>query len=387
MRVVICGGGVIGACTAFFLARRGIDVTVVERADVAAAASGKAGGFLALDWCASTPLDALARRSFELHATLQEETGADWSYRRMNAYSGVVAGPRSPRRHAPSELEWLCDGVVITTRLGSPETTAIVPPRTFTSAMMKAAQDFGAKLHAGQVTGLVRRADESDVAGVSVGGGIIEADAVVIAMGPWSVLAAQWMPLPAVYGLQSPSLVYNTGADVPADALFLDCQDENGEAVSVELFPRGDGTAHITAFSDQRPLPVDPAAVTPDPRAIDRLQAIAERLSPAFRAERIVARQSCFRPVTQDGLPLIGKVPDVAGAYVATGHSVWGILNAPATGEALAELIADGAARSTDLEPFDPNRLRAHCCAQGNAALPILICSAQGACFKSPVIP
>ncbi len=41
-----------------------------------------------------------------------------------------------------------------------------------------------------------------------------------------------------------------------------------------------------------------------------------------------------------------------------SGHSVWGILNAPATGEALAELIVDGVARSTDLAPFDPGRLR-----------------------------
>jgi glycine/D-amino acid oxidase-like deaminating enzyme len=359
MHVVICGAGAIGTCTAYFLSRRGIDVTVVECSEIAAAASGKAGGFLALDWCAGTPLDALARRSFALHATLQEETGADWSYRRMNAYSGVVVGERSARRHAPSELGWLSDGIVITSRLGTPQTTAIVPPRTFTSAMMKAAQGFGAKLHVGEITGLVRRADELAVAGVRTGGGIIEADAVVIAMGPWSVLAAQWMRLPAVYGLQSPSLVYNTEADVPADALFLEGEDENGEAVSVELFPRGDGTTHITAFSDQRPLPVDPAAVTPDPLAIAHLAAIAGRLSPAFSPERIVARQSCFRPVTQDGLPLIGKVPDVAGAYVATGHSVWGILNAPATGEALAELIAEGAARTTDLSPFDPNRLQA----------------------------
>ena len=127
----------------------------------------------------------------------------------------------------------------------------------------------------------------------------------------------------------------------------------------MEIFPRGDGTTHITAFSDQRPLPIDPAAVTPDPGTIDVLEAVAGRISPAFRADRILARQSCFRPVTQDGLPLIGRVPGVSGAYVATGHSVWGILNAPATGEALAELIADGAARSTDLTPFDPARLRA----------------------------
>ena len=72
-----------------------------------------------------------------------------------------------------------------------------------------------------------------------------------------------------------------------------------------------------------------------------------------------IARQACFRPVTEDGLPLIGKVPGSEGGYVASGHSVWGILNAPATGEALAELIADGVARITDLAPFDPIRLRA----------------------------
>lgn len=358
MHVVICGGGVIGACTAYFLARRRIDVTVVERAEIAAAASGKAGGFLALDWCAGSPLDALARRSFSLHATLQDETGANWSYRRMNAHSGVVVGERSARRHAPSELDWLSDGIVITSRLGTPETTAIVPPRTFTTAMMRSAQGLGARLQIGSIASLVRSVDGSSARGVEVDGRVIAADAVVIAMGPWSVLAARWMTLPPVFGLQSPSLVYDTGKDVPADALFLECQDDNGETVSVELFPRGDGTTHITAFSDHSSLPIDPAAVTPDPRSIERLQVIAERLSPAFRAERIIARQSCFRPVTQDGLPVIGRVPGAAGVYVATGHSVWGILNAPATGEALAELIAEGAAHSTDLAPFDPGRLR-----------------------------
>jgi len=43
---------------------------------------------------------------------------------------------------------------------------------------------------------------------------------------------------------------------------------------------------------------------------------------------------------------------------VATGHGPWGMLNAPATGLALAELITDGAARAVDLEPLGPARLR-----------------------------
>src|SRR5260370_39052641 len=69
------------------------------------------------------------------------------------------------------------------------------------------------------------------------------------------------------------------------------------------------------------------------------------------------ARQACFRPVTEDGLTLIGAVPGIDGAYVSTGHSVWGMLNAPATGEAMSELILDGAARRIDLAPFAPGRL------------------------------
>jgi glycine/D-amino acid oxidase-like deaminating enzyme len=349
---------VIGACTAYFLSRRGIDVIVVEATEVAAAASGKAGGFLALDWCGGSPLDALARRSFALHAALPGEIAGDWGYRRMTAYSGFVVPERDVRRHRPAELDWLSDGVIIASRLGTTETTAIVQPRAFTTAMMNAAQIHGAELRHGRITGIVRHGDGASVRGVEVDGGAIEADAVVVAMGPWSLLAAGWMALPAVFGRRSPSLVYDTGSDIPADALFLEHHEESGGVVTVEVFPRANGNTLVTAFSDEAPLPLDPAAVTAAADEVDKLQAICQRLSPHFAAEKIIARQACFRPVTQDGLPLIGRVPGSEGAYVASGHSVWGILNAPATGEALAELIADGVADSTDLAPFDPSRLR-----------------------------
>jgi len=356
MRVVICGGGVIGACSAYFLARRGVSVVVVERAVVAGAASGKAGGFLALDWCAGSPLDSLARRSFALHARLANEIRADWSYRPMTAYGGFVVRDQDSRRRVPAALDWLCDGVVISSRLGTPQTTAIVHPRKFTSGMMRAAQEQGAQVHLGRVTGVVHRGAGSKLKGVEVDGSVVEADATVIAMGPWSMVAARWLRLPSVFGQQSPSLVYDTGDDVPAEALFLEYQLESAAVLSVEVFPRADGSTHVTAFSSDAALPPDPADVAPEPDKIEYLQAICERLSPAFRKDRIVAKQACFRPVTRDFLPLIGRVPDIEGAYIATGHNVWGILNAPATGEAISELIVDGRAHTTDLTPFDPVR-------------------------------
>ena len=52
---------------------------------------------------------------------------------------------------------------------------------------------------------------------------------------------------------------------------------------------------------------------------------------PILGAAEVLASQACHRPITADGLPLIGPVPQLAGAYVATGHSVWGMLNAPGT--------------------------------------------------------
>ena len=354
MKVLICGGGVIGAATAMFLGRRGAEVLVVERTGVACAASGKSGGFLALDWCDGTPLEALARRSFELHARLPGEIEGDWGYRRLTTYGGV-AGSHA-RRGAGQRLPWLSDAVALGQRLGGPETTAQVHPARFTLALMQAAEANGAGLRAGEVTGLLHDRGAGRVRGAIVDGEPVEADAVVIAMGPWSRLAAEWLPLPAVYGLKGHSIVFETGSDVPAEALFLEHRDAGGDA-SAEVYPRADGTTYVCAISSESPVPPDPAGVTPDAGAAERLEAICAELSPVLARARVLARQACHRPVMRDGLPLMGRVPGLGGAYVATGHSVWGMLNAPASGEAMAELILDGAALTVDLAPFDPGRM------------------------------
>ena len=137
-RIVICGGGAIGVAIAYFTSRRGARPTVIERHAVAGAASGKSGGFLALDWCRGTPLDPLARRSFALHAELSAELGDSWGYRRLTTYGGyAVAGDSW---HGAERRPWLNNSVAITSRLGSRETTALVEPHAFTTGLMHAAQ-------------------------------------------------------------------------------------------------------------------------------------------------------------------------------------------------------------------------------------------------------
>src|SRR5258706_6551016 len=130
--VIVCGAGVVRASIAYFLARPGSAVTVVERSGVACAASGKSGGFLALDWCDGSPLGPLARASFALHAQLARQLGADYGYRRMDTFMlsaserGAAGGTH--RLAAPA---WLDGAGVVTAALGSPETTAQVHPARF----------------------------------------------------------------------------------------------------------------------------------------------------------------------------------------------------------------------------------------------------------------
>src|ERR1700756_2413716 len=112
MRVLVLGGGVIGTSVAYCLAARGAEVILVERSAVACAASGKSGGFLAMDWCDGTPLMQLARRSFALHAELAEARIGEWGYRRMTTYAGVLdrSSTSVPHRLRPA---WLAPDIAM----------------------------------------------------------------------------------------------------------------------------------------------------------------------------------------------------------------------------------------------------------------------------------
>ena len=355
----------MGASVAYFLARRGVTVTVVERSGVACAASGKSGGFLALDWCDGSPLEALARASFALHDELTPQLGTDYGYRRMDTFM-LAARERGtmPGGHRVAAPPWIDGAGVVTAVLGSTETTAQVHPARFTVALFDAAQALGTTLRIGVVEGVVQR--DGAAHGVTVDGEIVEADAVVLAMGPWTGRlagpgrgdGAGRLRLPRISGLKGYSVTF-AAEGVPAHALFVDYRTADGRHLEPEIFPRPGGEVYVCGMADPAPLPDSPEAVEVSEASCDVLARAAGRVSAALAAARVMRRQACYRPVTDDGLPLIGRVPGVAGAYVATGHGPWGILNAPATGLALAELITEGAASSVDLRPFDPARLPA----------------------------
>ena len=353
--VIVCGAGVVGASVAYFLARRGVRVTVVERSGVACAASGKSGGFLALDWCDGSPLGPLARASFALHAELARELGTDHGYRRMETFM-LAARERGgrPGGHRVPAPTWLDGEGTVIDALGTAETTAQVDPARFTAALLAAAQTRGAALRLGVVEKVLL--DAGAARSVVVDGTAVEADAVVLAMGPWTGRAAAGLPLPRIRGLKGHSVTL-AAAGVPPHALFVDYRMANGRRLEPEIFPRPGGEVYVCGMADPAPLPDSPDAVEVSEEACAVLARAAGRVSTHLAAARVIRRQACYRPVTDDGLPLIGPVPGVAGAFVATGHGPWGMLNAPATGQALAELIVDGAASSVDLRPFDPARL------------------------------
>ncbi|CAM6029589.1 unnamed protein product [Sphagnum balticum] len=363
--VVVCGGGVIGACTAYFLGKKGVRVTLVEKSAVACAASGKAGGFLALDMCDGSVLRGLARASFGLHQSLAEELdGESYGYRRIHALGlGIEEAKGAPgylsKGHAKASVPAWVDGPVSGSAkpIGNPKTMAQVHPQLFTQAIFaKAVEKYGVSLVIGKVQEVKLAGNK--VTGVVVDGEVIAADTVVVAMGPWSGENSLVSSLTSISGLKAHSIVVRPKQPdaISPYALFLTYRTKEGKVLDPEIYPRPRGEVYVCGMTEEVAVPDDPQQIIPRPEATAMLQRVAGTVSSVLADAEIEVAQACFLPCSEDGVPVIGKIPNVDGAYVATGHSCWGILNAPATGASLAELIVDGVSTTVDLKPFDPLR-------------------------------
>ena len=92
-----------------------------------------------------------------------------------------------------------------------------------------------------------------------------------------------------------------------------------------------------------------------NPNRVAALERVAERAAPGVLDGHRSSPWVGMRPLTPDGLPLIGRIATRDNVWVASGHQMLGMTLAPATGRALASWILGGAAPS-GLEPFDPSR-------------------------------
>ena len=229
-----------------------------------------------------------------------------------------------------------------------------VHPYKLTNTFIEEAKRLvGTKVLIGSVKGIVKT--DARVTGVKVNGDVLPADVVVIAMGPWTHNACDWLKIPPINGGRAHSVVLRPGHnDITAHCLFTEYvgREVRGEP---ELYPRPDGTVYACGFSDRERLPASAAEVKVNAESCQRLATLCGRMSQSLDGAEVVAQQACYLPTpTRGHLPVIGRVPETENAYVAAGHTCWGILNAPATGKAMAELIVDGSCSFIDLSPFDP---------------------------------
>ena len=98
---------------------------------------------------------------------------------------------------------------------------------------------------------------------------------------------------------------------------------------------------YICGQGNRESLPEDPKDIAPNKEASKKLLKTASELSSTLESATFLKEQACYLPWSPDHRPIISKIPNYEGAFIATGHGCWGILNGPATGLAMSQLILD----------------------------------------------
>ncbi|MCY4113938.1 MAG: FAD-dependent oxidoreductase [Chloroflexi bacterium] len=354
--VVICGGGALGAALAYELAGRGVRPLLVESRAIASGASGKAAGLLspASDARAAGPLGPLWRASLARHHALVRELDAHGApgYGFEESPSLLItadaAEAETLREAAPSKwLEpdevrarcaWI-DGPIEGGLLR--EASAEVQPAAFTQALIRAAESRGARVEQGRVTGL--SVTGGGVTGVRVDGEVIRTDAVVLAMGPWTSEVGAWLGLPVPVTPLKGQILRLRLPPAQAETRFSDT-DGNYMARKADGLVYVGTTEESVGFDE-----------TPTVAARRQILRQAGRFVSAVSRAEVVKQTACLRPLSPDGLPILGAAPGLSGAYIATGHGRAGLLLAPGSAAALAAQIT-GEPPAIDLTPFDPAR-------------------------------
>jgi glycine oxidase len=363
---VVVGGGAIGLCCAWRAAQRGARVVVLDRTRPPAGATRVAAGMLA-------PIGELAFGEPELlRMTIAAAEVYPAFVAELEAASGISTGyacngalhialdrdeaaelrrvhdlqrslglgaewlpPRRCRELEPGLTPSFSGGV------HAPEEAAI-DPRLMTAALLAVLAAEGVEVRSGvEVTEPLLDGDR--IAGVRTESGAeLRTDAVVLATGAWSG-AADWLPEDARPPVR------------PVKGQILELRAPDGRAPCerivaserVYLVPRPDGRLIVGATTEERGFD---SAVTAG--GVHELLREAYRLLPDVAEMELVESMAGLRPGTPDNLPLIGPGA-IDGLVLACGHYRNGILLAPLTGTAIADLLSTGTLPDT-VAPANP---------------------------------
>lgn len=326
--IVIAGAGIIGLTLALELQRRGASVVVIDTAAAGSGASSAAAGMLAAeDPHNPSELSELSRFSISLYDRFLD---------RLAAISGLPVPYQTT-----STLQYLNNGTTV--RLAEKS----VDPRQLTTAALQAVRSSNIQLveHASRVE-ISERPD-----GISIHpqhNPTLEPKRLVHASGAWFTGTGP-SGRPAI----TPRKGQMLRVQIPATMSL----PEVHRSSSIYVVPRSQGpqagTALIGATEEDAGFDIHTSQAD-----LDQLRDLAAALLPALgdsTAAPQVEAWAGLRPATADGLPLIGKLPSAQHQWIAAGHYRNGILLAPATAAALADLLEDKAP-AVNLLPFDPAR-------------------------------
>jgi glycine oxidase len=351
---IFVGGGAIGLCGAWYAARRGARVAVVERAAPGAGATAVAAGMLApvgeLSFGEPDLLEmtlASARLYPEFVAELEAETGMRTGYATLGALHIALDRDEAAQLRRVHELqrslqldaEWLAPrrcrelepGLTPSFAGGvHAQREAAIDPRALSAALAAALAAAGVEAITGAEVseGIF---DGERLRGVRTAAGEeLSAEAVVLAAGAWSG-AASWLPehaRPAVRPVKGEVLELRSRHGDPPPARRILASER------VYLVPREDGRLIVGATAQERGFDT---AVTAG--GVLELLREAYRLLPEVAEMELAGSVAGLRPGTPDNLPLIGRGA-IDGLLLATGHFRNGILLAPLSGLAVAALLA-----------------------------------------------
>jgi glycine oxidase len=196
-------------------------------------------------------------------------------------------------------------------------------------------------------------------------GTIVEADAVLVAAGPWSARlidpSGTWRPVRPTYGV---TLQLRLGVAAPRHIVEEDEVDAiNRAEAATERAAANQGADDAeppSLFSIASAAGISTLGSTflaeePDPARIEPLLLRrAARFLPAVADAEIVGRRMCARPQSVDGRPFIGPAPGQAGLFACAGHGPWGISTGPATAAIAARSILDGTPVPLELSATRP---------------------------------